>query len=134
MQRAEVHAAISVAGVAAALAAMAAENAEPSQSNALKDIAVASAAALVAQQCAQVAEAVGAKHEQLTSAINAAITATDANNIITLTAAAATCIALFLYLPISLVLVSDKFHSTLHLTRNLTNIIWHDFFHIISII
>ncbi|KAG1326501.1 putative VAN3-binding protein [Cocos nucifera] len=90
LQRAEVHAAISVAGVAAALAAIAAENAEPSQSNALKDIAVASAAALVAQQCAQVAEAVGAKHEQLTSAINAAMTATDASNIITLTAAAAT--------------------------------------------
>ncbi|XP_010914065.4 VAN3-binding protein isoform X1 [Elaeis guineensis] len=90
LQRAEVHAAISVAGVAAALAALAAENAEPSQSNALKDIAVASAAALVAQQCAQVAEAVGAKHEQLTSAINAAMTATDASNIITLTAAAAT--------------------------------------------
>lgn len=92
LQKAEVHAAISVAGVAAALAAIAAENAAPGQQNASKETAVATAAALVAAQCAQVAEAVGAKREQLESAISAAITATDKSNIITLTAAAATCI------------------------------------------
>ncbi|KAJ0965689.1 hypothetical protein J5N97_026827 [Dioscorea zingiberensis] len=90
LQRAEVHAAISVAGVAAALAAIAAENAAPSQPNASKEAAVATAAALVAAQCAQVAEAVGAKREQVETAISAAITATDKSNIITLTAAAAT--------------------------------------------
>ncbi|KAH7674884.1 Pleckstrin-like plant domain-containing protein [Dioscorea alata] len=90
LQKAEVHAAISVAGVAAALATIAAENTAPGQHNASKEAAVATAAALVAAQCAQVAEAVGAKREQLESAISAAITATDKSNIITLTAAAAT--------------------------------------------
>ncbi|XP_020082827.1 VAN3-binding protein-like [Ananas comosus] len=90
LRRAEVHAAVSVAGIAAALAAIAAENAEPGQPSSLKETAVASAAALVAAQCAHVAEATGAKREQLNSAVNAAMTATDANNIITLTAAAAT--------------------------------------------
>ncbi|XP_072979633.1 VAN3-binding protein [Typha angustifolia] len=91
LQRAEVHAAISVAGVAAALAAIASEkNADPNQPNSLKEAAVASAAALVAAQCVQVAESVGAKREQITSAISAAMTSTDANNIVTLTAAAAT--------------------------------------------
>ncbi|THU52124.1 hypothetical protein C4D60_Mb10t00700 [Musa balbisiana] len=89
--RAEVHAAISVAGVAAALAAIAAENLEANQHKSLRDTAVASAAALVAAQCAQVAEAAGAKREQISSAIDAAATATDAANIFTLTAAAATC-------------------------------------------
>ncbi|CAD5186929.1 unnamed protein product [Musa acuminata subsp. malaccensis] len=90
LQRAEVHAAISVAGVAAALAAIAAENLEANQHKSLRDTAVASAAALVAAQCAQVAEAAGAKREQISSAIDAAATATDAANIFTLTAAAAT--------------------------------------------
>lgn len=102
LRRAEVHAAVSVAGIAAALAAIAAENAEPGQPSSLKEAAVASAAALVAAQCAHVAEATGAKREQLNSAVNAAMTATDANNIITLTAAAATCNALSFFLSLSL--------------------------------
>lgn len=91
LHKAEVHAAISVAGVAAALAAIAAEDTEANKQKSLKDSAVASAAALLAAQCAQVAETVGAKREQLSSAINEAVTVTDASNIITLTAAAATC-------------------------------------------
>ncbi|RWW85627.1 hypothetical protein BHE74_00005674 [Ensete ventricosum] len=90
LQRAEVHAAISVAGVAAALAAIAAENLQANQHKSLRDTAVASAAALVAARCAHVAEAAGAKREQISSAIDAAATATDAANIFTLTAAAAT--------------------------------------------
>ncbi|CAL9083622.1 unnamed protein product [Musa textilis] len=90
LHKAEVHAAISVAGVAAALAAIAAEDTEANKQKSMKENAVASAAALVAAQCAQVAEAVGAKREQLSSAINEAVTVTDASNIITLTAAAAT--------------------------------------------
>ncbi|GFQ01409.1 hypothetical protein PHJA_002284800 [Phtheirospermum japonicum] len=85
LQKAEVHAAISVAGVAAALAAIAAEqNSDKS--------AVASAAALVAAQCAKVAEAMGAKREQLSGAIGSAISGTSATEILTLTAAAATSI------------------------------------------
>ncbi|KAJ8767454.1 hypothetical protein K2173_017498 [Erythroxylum novogranatense] len=92
LQRAEVHAAISVAGVAAALAAIAAESSEKEDlvvsSN--KEAAVASAAALVAAQCAQVAEAMGAKREQLSSVIGSAMSSTSASDVLTLTAAAAT--------------------------------------------
>ncbi|KAL5215127.1 hypothetical protein ABZP36_004279 [Zizania latifolia] len=88
LQKAEVHAAVSVAGVAAALAAIAAENTVPAAS--MKETAVASAAALVAAQCAKVAEAAGATRDQIAAAVNAAVAATDASNVITLTAAAAT--------------------------------------------
>jgi len=90
LQRAEVHAAISIAGVAAALAAIAAENSKK-ESNQDRDAAVASAAALVAAQCAKVAEAMGAKKEQLSSVIGSAMSGTSASDILTLTAAAATC-------------------------------------------
>ena len=90
LQRAEVHAAISVAGVAAALAAIAAENSK-NESNQDRDAAVASAAALVAAQCAKVAEAMGAKKEQLSGVIGSAMSGTSASDILTLTAAAATC-------------------------------------------
>ncbi|KAL2338579.1 hypothetical protein Fmac_013025 [Flemingia macrophylla] len=89
LQRAEVHAAISVAGIAAALAAIAAENSKK-ESNQDRDAAVASAAALVAAQCAKVAEAMGAKKEQLSSVIGSAMSGTSASDILTLTAAAAT--------------------------------------------
>lgn len=95
LHRAEVHAAVSVAGVAAVLAAIAAENSAPaargSASASMRETAVASAAALVAAQCAKVAEAAGATRDQVAAAVNAAVAATDASNVITLTAAAATC-------------------------------------------
>ncbi|GMP36248.1 hypothetical protein CsSME_00008441 [Camellia sinensis var. sinensis] len=90
LQRAEVHAAISVAGVAAALAAIAAENRKHDASSTTKDSAVASAAALVAAQCAQVAEAMGAKREQISTVISSAMSGTSASDILTLTAAATT--------------------------------------------
>ncbi|XP_062081101.1 VAN3-binding protein [Humulus lupulus] len=89
LQKAEVHAAISVAGVAAALAVVAAENSKKDSSNA-KEAAVASAAALVASQCAKVAEAMGAKREQLSCVIGSAITGTNATDIFTLATAAKT--------------------------------------------
>lgn len=92
IQTAEVHAAISVAGVAAALAVIAAENSKGDRSsNIEREAAVASAAALVAAQCAKVAEAMGAKQEQLNSSIGSAMAGTSASDILTLTAAAATC-------------------------------------------
>lgn len=91
LQRAEVHAAISVAGVAAALAAIATESSKHNQPNTTKEDAVASAAALVAAQCAQVAEAMGAKREQLSTVMGSAMRSTSASDILTLTAAAATC-------------------------------------------
>ncbi|XP_010047027.1 VAN3-binding protein isoform X1 [Eucalyptus grandis] len=93
LQRTEVHAAISVAGVAAALAAIAAESSksgEPLSLGSEKEAAVASAAALVAAQCAQVAEAMGAKREQLSNVIRSATSSTSAGDILTLTAAATT--------------------------------------------
>ncbi|PON56037.1 Pleckstrin-like [Parasponia andersonii] len=89
LQKAEVHAAISVAGVAAALAAIAAENSKKDSSNA-KEAAVASAAALVASQCAKVAEAMGAKRDQLSCVMGSAMTGTNATDIFTLAAAAKT--------------------------------------------
>lgn len=91
LQRAEVHAAMSVAGIAAALAAVAAENSKEDKSATTKDFAMAAAATLVAAQCAQVAEAMGAKHDELSSLIGSATTCTSASDIVTLTAAAATC-------------------------------------------
>ncbi|KAK9210519.1 hypothetical protein WN944_002890 [Citrus x changshan-huyou] len=90
LQRAEVHAAISVAGIATALAAIAAENARRDDSSTTKEAAVASAAALVAAQCAKVAEGMGAKKEQLSSVISSAMSGTSASDILTFTAAATT--------------------------------------------
>ncbi|CAN6552268.1 unnamed protein product [Malus baccata var. baccata] len=90
LQRAEVHAAISMAGVAAALAAIAAEKSENDESSSAKEAAVASAAALVAAQCAKIAEAMGARKEQLGSVIGSAMNSTSASDILTLSAAATT--------------------------------------------
>ncbi|GLT80435.1 hypothetical protein SLA2020_518740 [Shorea laevis] len=90
LQKAEVHAAVSVAGVAAALAAIAAENSGKDESRTTKEAAVAAAAALVAAQCAKAAEAMGAKKEQLSSAIGSAMSGTSASDVLTLTAAATT--------------------------------------------
>ncbi|CAB4292834.1 unnamed protein product [Prunus armeniaca] len=61
LQRAEVHAAISMAGVAAALAAIAAEGSDNNGSSTAKEAAVASAAALVAAQCAKSCRSNGGK-------------------------------------------------------------------------
>ncbi|KAE8730794.1 hypothetical protein F3Y22_tig00002880pilonHSYRG00106 [Hibiscus syriacus] len=88
LQRAEVHAAMSVAGLAAALAAIAAENSKRNDCNMTKEAAIASAAALVAAQCAKMAEAMGAKKEQLGSVIGSAMIGTGASEILTLTASA----------------------------------------------
>ncbi|WCJ30189.1 hypothetical protein M5689_011762 [Euphorbia peplus] len=90
LERAQVHAAISVAGIAAALAAIAADNSRKGNESKGQDDAVASAAGLVAAQCAKMAEAMGAKREQLTTVIGSAMTASTATDILTLTAAAST--------------------------------------------
>ncbi|XP_057536861.1 VAN3-binding protein isoform X2 [Amaranthus tricolor] len=93
LQRAEVHAALSIAGLAAALAAIAEETSkgqlEPDSSPARK-VALASAAAVVASQCAQVAETMGAKKDQLSSILGSALSGTSTSDILTLTAAATT--------------------------------------------
>lgn len=99
VQTAQLHAAISVAGVAAAIAAIAsasASGANDGKEIPKTDIAMASAATLVAAQCVEAAEAMGAEHDHLASVINSAVNVKSAGDIMTLTAAAATgCIVIF---------------------------------------
>ncbi|GLT61555.1 hypothetical protein SLA2020_342530 [Shorea laevis] len=94
---AQLHAAVSVAGVAAAVAAIAAATAASSSSGkdeqmAKTDMAVASAAALVAAQCVEVAEVMGAEREHLASVISSAVNVRSAGDIMTVTAGAATAL------------------------------------------
>ncbi|KAL6532361.1 hypothetical protein OROGR_014331 [Orobanche gracilis] len=94
---AQVHAAISVAGVASAIAAIAAATAASSgigkdELVAKNDMAVASAATLVAAQCVEAAEAMGAERDQLASVVSSAVNVRSAGDIMTLTAAAATAL------------------------------------------
>ncbi|GAB2294726.1 hypothetical protein Dimus_028921 [Dionaea muscipula] len=96
-QNAQIHAAVSVAGVAAAVAAIAAATAAASSSSkdqemARTDMAVASAATLVAAQCVEAAEAMGAEREHLASVVSSAVNVRSAGDIMTLTAAAATAL------------------------------------------
>ncbi|KAM7256587.1 hypothetical protein ACFE04_012328 [Oxalis oulophora] len=96
-QNAQLHAAISVAGVAAAVAAIAAATAASSTSRrdeqrAKTDMAVASAATLVAAQCVEAAEAMGAEREHLASVVSSAVNVRSAGDILTLTAGAATAL------------------------------------------
>lgn len=94
---AQLHAAVSVAGVAAAVAAIAAATAASSgsgkdQEAARTDMAVASAATLVAAQCVEAAEAMGAEREHLASVVSSAVNVRSAGDIMTLTAGAATAL------------------------------------------
>ena len=92
---AQVHAAVSVAAVAAAVAAVAAATAAASGSGkddraARTDMAVASAATLVAAQCVEVAESMGAEREHLEAVVGSAVNVRTPGDIVTVTAAAAT--------------------------------------------
>ncbi|KAL1220676.1 VAN3-binding protein [Cardamine amara subsp. amara] len=94
---AQIHAAVSVAGVAAAVAAIAAATAASSSSGkdeqmAKTDMAVASAATLVAAQCVEAAEVMGAEREYLASVVSSAVNVRSAGDIMTLTAGAATAL------------------------------------------
>ncbi|XP_010556875.1 PREDICTED: VAN3-binding protein [Tarenaya hassleriana] len=94
---AQLHAAVSVAGVAAAVAAIVAAAAAQLSSGkdgemARTDMAVASAATLVAAQCVEAAEALGADREQLAAVVGSAVNVRSAGDIMTLTAAAATAL------------------------------------------
>ncbi|XP_057800984.1 VAN3-binding protein [Salvia miltiorrhiza] len=94
---AQLHAAVSVAGVAAAIAAIAAATAASSsnckdEQMAKTDMAVASAATLVAAQCVEAAEIMGADRDHLLSAISSAVNVRSHGDISTLTAAAATAL------------------------------------------
>ncbi|XP_051137385.1 VAN3-binding protein isoform X3 [Andrographis paniculata] len=92
---AQLHAAVSVAGVAAAVAALAAlsvaspeKHKQPSKLSA----AFASAAALVASHCIEIAEDMGAEHDHILSVVNSAINARTNGDVMTLTAGAATAL------------------------------------------
>lgn len=98
-QNAQLHAAISVAGVAAAVAAIAASTATfPEKSNASSKnkanfkttSAIASAAALVASHCIDLAEEMGADHSQVSAVVSSAVNARTNGDIMALTAGAAT--------------------------------------------
>ena len=95
---AHVHAAVSVAAVASAVAAIAAATAASSQGKneqmARVDMAMASAAALVAAQCVEAAENMGAERDHLASVVSSAVNVKSHDDIVTLTAAAATGIVL----------------------------------------
>eukprot|EP01018_Ginkgo_biloba_P033882 Gb_14376 [translate_table: standard] len=87
---AEVHAAMSVGGVAAAVAAITAATATNGASK--TSMAVASAAALVAAQCAEIAVCMGADRQQMASVISSAVNVKTPGDIMTLTAGAATAL------------------------------------------
>ncbi|KAJ0251139.1 Auxin canalization protein [Hirschfeldia incana] len=96
-QNAQIHAAVSVAGVAAAVAAIAAATAASSSAGkdeqmAKTDMAVASAATLVAAQCVEAAEVMGAEREHLAYVVSSAVNVRSAGDIMTLTAGAATAL------------------------------------------
>uniref|UniRef100_A0A7N0U1M1 VAN3-binding protein n=1 Tax=Kalanchoe fedtschenkoi TaxID=63787 RepID=A0A7N0U1M1_KALFE len=95
-QNAQLHAAISVAGVAAAVAAMATAAAATGPGGNEKkgklDMALASAATLVAAQCVEAAEAMGVERDQLASVVGSAVNVRCYDDILTLTAAAATAL------------------------------------------
>ncbi|CAA2976572.1 VAN3-binding -like [Olea europaea subsp. europaea] len=96
-QNAQLHVAVSIAGVAAAVAAIAAATANASSKGkdkqmAKTDMAVASAASLVAAQCVEAAEAMGADYKNLMSAISSAVNVRKHGDISTLTAAAASAL------------------------------------------
>jgi hypothetical protein len=102
-RNAQAYAATSVAGVAAAVAALVAGAVfspppPPEQrpknggaSGATKTAAaVASAAALVASHCVEMAQAIGASHDQILAAIHSAVNAQTSGDVMALTAGAAT--------------------------------------------
>ncbi|KAF3325278.1 VAN3-binding protein [Carex littledalei] len=95
---AQLHAAVSVAAVAAAVAAVAAATAASASGSgkddkaARTDMAVASAATLVAAQCVEAAEAMGAERDHLAAVVGSAVNVRTPGDITTITAAAATAL------------------------------------------
>lgn len=91
MENAHMHAALSIAGLAAALAAVAA--AENSKGSGTKmSTALASATELLASHCIELAESAGADYELVSSVVRSAVDGCSASNLLTLTAAAATAL------------------------------------------
>ncbi|XP_010447344.1 PREDICTED: VAN3-binding protein-like [Camelina sativa] len=95
-RNAEIHAAVSVAGVAAVVAATAASNAVASAEHAAESttvaVAVASAAALIASHCIEIAGEIGAGYNQIAAAVSSATNARTNGDVMALTASAATAL------------------------------------------
>ncbi|XP_015624951.1 VAN3-binding protein [Oryza sativa Japonica Group] len=93
-ERARVHAAVTVASVAAAVAAVAsgAANDPDDLDDAKMDAALASATQLLASHCIEIAELAGADHDQVASAVEAAVDVRSPGDLMTLTASAATAL------------------------------------------
>lgn len=96
---AQLHAAVSVVGVAAAIAAITAATTTSQEMTTIQQksscktsAAVASAAALVASHCIEIAEDMGADHDQILTVVNSAVNARTNGDIMTLTAGAATAL------------------------------------------
>lgn len=91
IDRAQVHAAVSVAGVAAAIAAVVAEwNTRTNSPDLLITDAMASATELIASHVIDVAEQAGAEHDKVVSVVSSAVDVKTNGDLMTLTAAAAT--------------------------------------------
>lgn len=96
IHNAQLKATVSVAGVAAAVAAISATSAKTTLSETSvihnKSVAIASAAALVASHCIEIAEEMGADQDQILTVVDSAINARTSGDIMTLTAGAATAL------------------------------------------
>ncbi|XP_068651145.1 VAN3-binding protein-like [Aristolochia californica] len=91
MDNARIHAALSVAGVAAAIASIsAAANLE--HSNSKMGTAMASATELLASHCVEMALLAGADREQMGSVVRSAVDVDNPSDLMTMTAAAATAL------------------------------------------
>ncbi|WOL09321.1 hypothetical protein Cni_G18074 [Canna indica] len=96
-RKAQAYAATSVAGVAAAVAAVVASTVfspDGSKANSGSKInaAIASAAALVASHCVEIAQTMGASHDQIIKVIHSAVGAQTSGDVLALTAGAATAL------------------------------------------
>ncbi|MCL7031783.1 hypothetical protein MKW94_015407 [Papaver nudicaule] len=91
MDNARVHAALTVAGVAAALVSIT-NTAAAENPNSKMAAAIASATELLASHCLEMAEAVGAEHDRVSSVVESAVDIRSPGDLITLTAAAATAL------------------------------------------
>ncbi|OAY78443.1 VAN3-binding protein, partial [Ananas comosus] len=97
-RNAQSYAATSVAGVAAAVAAVVAgavfssDGSDSNDRNAKMAAAIASAATLVASHCVEMAQVMGAGHDQIAMAVRSAVNAQTCGDIMALTAGAATAL------------------------------------------
>lgn len=89
LERARVHTAVSIAGVAAALAAISATD-NTSDPPSKMSISLALATELLASHCIELAESAGADRNRLASTVRSALDIQSPGDLMTLTAAAAT--------------------------------------------